>query len=510
MSVSTGENELTNLPALNRLQALVAESVDLRHAADVIEWDERVYMPPGGAPVHGEMSATLRRLAHEKLTSTAVGEALAEAEARLGEAYVDSDAVRTIAVTRRDFDKATKVPAEFVAEHARVISAAQHAWGQARAASDFAAFQPHLERIVELKRQYVTFFPGSDHPYDVLVDDYEPGMKTSEVQAVFAALRSRQVDLVRRIAERPQVNDAFLRTAYPESALIDFSVEVISAFGFDFARGRQDKSLHPFCTSFGSNDVRITTRFVEGYPLSLLFGTMHETGHALYEQGVGATYQRTMLEGGASLGVHESQSRLWENIVGRSLPFWEHFLPRLRERFPSQLRDVSLDAFYRAINRVERSLIRVEADEATYNLHVMLRVELEIALIEGKIEAKDLEEAWNSRMREYLGVTPPNAAKGVLQDIHWSAGLLGYFATYTLGNVIAAQLARTFRSQHPSLDADMRSGDFSALLEWLRTNLHRHGRKFQPRELVQRITGGGIDPAPYLEYLEAKYGEIYA
>jgi carboxypeptidase Taq len=237
---------------------------------------------------------------------------------------------------------------------------------------------------------------------------------------------------------------------------------------------------------------------------------MHETGHALYEQGVAAGYQRTMLEGGASLGVHESQSRLWENIVGRSLPFWEYFFPRLRQRFTSQLGTVSLEEFYRAINRVERSLIRVEADEATYNLHVMLRVELEIALVEGRLDVKDLEDAWNSRMKEYLGVTPPNAAKGVLQDIHWSAGLLGYFATYTLGNVIAAQFAQTFRNQHASLDADMRRGDFSALLQWLRSNLHRHGRKYQPTELVQRITGGGIDPAPYLEYLEQKYLQVYA
>jgi carboxypeptidase Taq len=501
---------VSNAPAVARLASLVAESVDLRHAADVIEWDERVYMPPGGAPVHGEMSATLRRLAHETFTSARVGDALAEAEAATRNGDPDSDDARSVAVTRRDFDKATRVPPAFVAEQARVVSAAQQAWGEARAAADFAAFRPHLERIIGLKRQYVTFFPASDHPYDILIDDYEPGMKADEVKTVFDALRGRQVELVRRISERPQRDDQFLRTPFDEQALIDFSVEVITAFGFDFARGRQDKSLHPFCTSFGSDDVRITTRFVEAYPLSLLFGTMHETGHALYEQGVARVYQRTMLEGGASLGVHESQSRLWENIVGRSLPFWEHFFPRLQHRFPSQLGHVALEQFYRGINRVERSLIRVEADEATYNLHVMLRVELEIALIEGKIEARDLEDAWNGRMRDDLGVTPANAAQGVLQDIHWSAGLMGYFATYTLGNVIAAQLAHAFRTQHPSFDDDMRRGDFSALLGWLRANLHQHGRKFEPRELVQRITGTGIDPSAYLQYLEEKYLAVYA
>jgi len=500
----------TSQAPFERLTALIGQSVDLRHAADVIEWDERVYMPPGGAHAHGEMSATLRRLAHETFTSAALGDALAAAEAAVAGSDPDADDRRTVAVTRRDFDKATRVPAEFVAEQARVISAAQHAWGAARAAADFAAFKPHLERILQLKRQYVTFFPAGAHPYDVLMDDYEPGMTTADVLTVFDALRSRQVELVRQVAGRPQVDDGFLRTRYDEQALIDFSVEVITAFGFDFSRGRQDKSLHPFCTSFGSDDVRITTRFVEGYPLSLLFGTMHETGHALYEQGVSPQYQRTMLEGGASLGVHESQSRLWENIVGRSLPFWQHFFPKLQQRFASQLAGVTLEQFYRGINRVERSLIRVQADEATYNLHVMLRVELEIALIEGRIEAGDLEEAWNSRMREYLGISPPNAAQGVLQDIHWSAGLFGYFATYTLGNVIAAQLARAFRARHPLLDDDMRRGDFSGLLGWLRASLHQHGRKFEPRDVVQRITGGAIDPAPYLEYLEEKYLAVYA
>jgi carboxypeptidase Taq len=367
-----------------------------------------------------------------------------------------------------------------------------------------------VDGVTAPRRSWVAQIMGL--PISVLArgEGAQDGPADTAVQAVFAALRTRQVDLVRRMAERPQVDDRFLRIPYDESSLLDFSVEVITAFGFDFSRGRQDKSVHPFCTSFGASDVRITTRVVDSFPLSLLFGTMHETGHALYEQGVSAAYHRTQLEGGASLGVHESQSRLWENLVGRSRPFWEHFFPRLQARFPSQLEGVSLDAFYRGINRVERSLIRVEADEATYNLHVMLRVELEIALVEGRIEARDLEDAWNSRMQEYLGVTPKNAATGVLQDIHWSAGLLGYFATYTLGNVIAAQLARTFRASHPAMDDEMRRGDFSVLLQWLRTNLHQHGRKFQPRELVQRITGAGIDPAPYLEYLEEKYRDVYA
>ena len=495
--------------ALDELAARVGEVRDLQRAADLVEWDERVYMPPGGVAAHGEMQATLRRLAHEAFTSPQMAQALDAAQLEVQGVDPDGDEARMVAVAKRDFDKATKVPAEFVAEQARVTSAAQQAWAEARAASNFEAFRPHLERVIELKRQYVTFFDGDGHPYDVLLDDYEPGMTATQVQAVFAGLRDRQVALVRELGGRPQVDDAFLRLPIAEPVLVDFSVEVMRAFGFDFARGRQDTSLHPFCTSFGPDDVRVTTRFVEKLPLSLLFGTMHETGHALYEQGVSPAYRRTILEGGASLGIHESQSRLWENIVGRSRPFWEHFFPRLQQRCPSQLGGVSLERFYKAINRVEPSLIRVEADEATYNLHVMLRVELEVALIEGRLEVRDLEEAWNSGMREYLGVTPPTAAAGVLQDIHWSAGLFGYFATYTLGNVFAAQLARTFRDAHPSLDDDMRRGDFSALRRWLGETVHRHGRKFQPPELVRQITGGGIDPGPYLEYLEVKYREVY-
>ena len=501
---------MTTMPAeIERVRTLIAEVADLKHAADLIEWDERVGMPAGGAAVHGEMLATLRRLAHEKFTSGEVGDALAAAAAQVRSDGPDSDAARMVAVTARDYDKATKVPAAFVAEHAQVVSTAQHAWVQARAESSFAAFQPHLEKVIDLKRRYVTFFDPVEHPYDLLIDEYEPGMKTSAVKALFDALRPRQVALIRAIGERPQVDDSFMRGPFAEAEMGAFANDVITAFGFDWACGRQDRSVHPFATSFGADDVRITTRWVESQPLSLLFGAMHETGHALYEQGVSRTHHRTLLEGGTSLGVHESQSRLWENLVGRSRPFWEFFFPGLQARFPAQLGAVTLDAFYRAINKVQPSLIRVEADEATYNLHVMLRVELEIALVEGELRVSDLPEAWNARMREYLGLTPPDAARGVLQDIHWSAGLLGYFATYTLGNVIAAQLWDAFLAAHPSRDEDMRRGDFSALLAWLREHLHQYGRKYQPVELVARVTGRPMDAGPYLRYLETKYADVY-
>ena len=495
--------------ALDTLNERIREVADLRHAADLLEWDERVCMPAGGATTHGEMQATVRRLAHEKFTTAEVGDLLGRARDELGGADPDGREARLLAVTARDYRKATQVPAAYVAEHAEVVSAAQQAWGDARQASDFAAFRPHLEKVIALKRQYVGFFPGGAHPYDALLDDYEPGMTTADVKAVFDVVRPKQIALLKAIAARPQVDDAVLRQPFPESGLLQFSVDVASAFGFDWTRGRQDKSTHPFATAIGCDDVRITTRFMERYPFSLLFGTLHETGHALYDQGVARAHHRTQLEGGASLGVHESQSRLWENLVGRSRPFWEHFYPILQAKVPEQLRGVTVDRFYQAINKVAPSLIRVEADEATYNLHVMMRVELEIALVEGRLDVADLPAAWNRLMEEYLGVRPADDATGVLQDIHWAAGLLGYFATYTLGNLISAQLWERFAAAHPARDADIRRGDFSALLSWLRTEVHQHGRMFEPQELVQRATGAPVDPAPYLRYLEQKFGEIY-
>jgi carboxypeptidase Taq len=495
--------------ALDELNARIRDVVDLRRAADLLEWDERVCMPPGGALVHGEMSSTLRRLAHEKFIDRAVGDALAGAEHELTGADPEGDASRMIAVTARDYRKATQVPAAFVAEQAEAVSAAQHAWSDARAKNDFAAFLPHLERVIALKRRYVGFFPKTDHPYDVLLDDYEPGLTTADAKAVFGVLRQGQVALLQRIEARPQVDDTFLRGTYAEAEMLAFAVDVVTQFGFDWTRGRQDKAVHPFATAIGTDDVRITTRFMERYPFSLLFGTLHETGHGLYEQGVSKAHHRTQLEGGASLAVHESQSRLWENLVGRSRPFWEHVYPSLQARFPAQLAAVPLDQFYRSINKVQPSLIRVEADEATYNLHVMMRVELEIGLVEGSLDAAGLPDAWNRLMEEYLGVRPPDDATGVLQDIHWSAGLLGYFATYTLGNLISAQLWERFGAASPTRDDDIRRGHFAPLLSWLRSELHQYGRKYEPQDLVERATGSRIDSAPYLRYLERKYGEIY-
>ncbi len=494
---------------LQRLKTLLGEVVDLQRAAAVLGWDQETYMPPGGAAQRGQQLATLSRLAHVKFTSDEIGALLEDLAPYVAQLDPDSDEARLIKVTRRDYDKATRVPPELVAEISQAASEGQVAWREARAAADFSQFRPYLERLVDLKRAYARLFAPYDHIYDPLLDDFEPGMKTAEVQAIFEALRPQQVELIQAIAERPQVEDGFLYQTFDEQDQWDFGVEVITRFGYDWQRGRQDKSAHPFTTSFGMGDVRITTRLDPNNLATALFGTLHEGGHALYEQGLDPALDRTPLARGASLAIHESQSRLWENLIGRSRAFWEFFYPRLQERFPAQLGNVSLEAFYKGINKVQPSLIRVEADEATYNLHIMLRLELEIALLEGSLEVKDLPEAWNERMQAYLGLTPPDDAQGVLQDIHWSMGALGYFATYALGNLISVQWWEAIQQDIPDLEDHLRRGEFAPLLTWLREKVHRHGAKFEPQELVRRVTGQGIQAEPYLRYLRTKYGEIY-
>ena len=491
---------------LNELKSILAEVYDVNRAASVLGWDQQTYMPRAGAEARGQQMGTLGKIAHEKFTDAKVGKLLDE----LKDAYhPESDEFALIKVSRRDYDKRTRVPSEFVAEQAQVSAQAHEGWMEARAKSDFSIFQPHLAKVLDLTRRYIAFFPKADHPYDTLLDDYEPGMKTQEVQGIFAELRKKQVRLIQAVAEQKQVDDSFLHLKFSEAKQRAFGEKVITAFGFDWNKNRQDKAPHPFCTSFSTNDVRITTRFNEKFLNPALFGTMHETGHAFYDGGFNPSYERTPLADGASLGVHESQSRLWENLVGRSLPFWEHFYPELQKTFPSQLGAVKLRDFYRAINKVEPSLIRVEADEATYNMHIMLRLEIEIAMVEGAVELKDLPQLWNDKMKEYLGILPPNDALGVLQDIHWSFAGIGYFSTYALGNIISAQLWEKINAEITDLSAQIRAGKFDALLGWLRANVHVHGRKYEPQELVQKVTGSKINPAAYLRYLETKFGDVY-
>lgn len=494
---------------MQQLKEILGEVSDLNSASALLGWDQQTYMPAGGAEARGQQLATLGKISHQLFTTEKVGHLLSDLKQEFAGAGPDSDDLALVRVASRNFDRATRVPPEFVAEMAVVTTKAFEAWVEARAKSDFSIFEPHLEKVVELIRKYISFFPASDHPYDTLLEDYEPGMKTAEVQEIFRALRPSQVELLRAIAARPALNNSFLHRKFPEKKLWDFGVEVITAFGYDWKRGRQDKVPHPFETSFSANDVRITTRYEAENPLAMLFSTMHEAGHAMYEQGVSLAYERTPLAHGTSLAVHESQSRMWENLVGRSLPFWEHFYPRLKKAFPSQLEGVGLKNFYKAINRVEPSFIRVNADEATYNMHIMLRLELEIAMVEGKVAIKNLPELWNTKMKEYLGVTPPNNSLGILQDVHWSYGSIGYFSTYALGNLISAQLWEKIGKDIPNLEDEFRHGKFDSLLGWLREKIHTFGHKYDPQDLVQRVTGSKIKPDAYVRYLKSKYSDIY-
>jgi carboxypeptidase Taq len=495
---------------LGILKAKLAEIADLQAVSALLEWDQLVNMPKGAIEDRGEQIATIEQISHIKATSDEVGKLLDDLTSQASSLDPDSDDARLIKVAKRNYDKATKLPAEFVTEFARASTVAQTVWEKAKLDSDFSQFQPNLERLVELRRQYADFFKPWTHVYDPLLDDFEPGMKTAEVQEIFNALRPKQVALIKAISEKQQVEKSFLVLDFPEEKQREFGLEVISKFGYEWDHGRQDKSAHPFTTGFGLNDVRITTRFKDDYLPMAMFGTMHECGHALYELGIAKKYNRTPLGVGASMAVHESQSRMWENLVGRSKGFWKCFYPRLKEIFPSQLENVDVDTFYKAVNAVEPSFIRTEADEATYNLHIMLRLEMEIALMEGSLAVKDAPEAWNEKFKQYLGIVPPNDALGILQDVHWSFGGFGYFPTYALGNLVSSQIWERMLQDIPDVDEQIAQAKFENLLGWLREHVHTYGAKYEPQELVQKITGSKITPEPFMRYLESKFGEIYS
>ncbi len=496
--------------ALEQLKIRLGEITDLHHAGAIIGWDQRTYMPPGGSAARAEQLSTLQKVTHELFIAAETGRLLEAAAAEVAGLDPDSDEARLVSVSRRDYEKARKVPAQLVAEIARATGQAVDVWATARAESNWKPFSPHLAKIVDLHRQLAEALGYPDRPYDALLDQYEPDMKTAQVKEVFDAIKPDVIALVKAIAAKGEVvSDKVLYREYDESRQWEFGLSVIKRYGFDFERGRQDKSVHPFTTGFSINDVRITTRVNRGFLSPALFGSLHESGHALYEQGIHQALERSPLADGASLGMHESQSRLWENLVGRSRPFWKFFFPQLKKTFPEQLADQTLESFYRAANKVSPSFIRVEADEVTYGLHIMLRFELENDLIDGRLKADEAPEAWNAKMQEFLGILPPNDRDGVLQDIHWSSGLIGYFPTYQLGNLISLQLWDKLNADIPDLRAQIEQGKFGALLGWLRSQVHQHGRKFTSGELLQRIAGDGLNPAPYLKYLKAKYGEIY-
>jgi carboxypeptidase Taq len=495
---------------LKELKARLAEVNDLERVADLLDWDQQTYMPSGGAEARAEQTATVQKIAHEKFTSDEIGQLLDDLQKKFDSYDPDGDEPRLIRAASHKYQRERRRPTDLVVELARVTSLAQEVWVKAREAKDFKVFQPHLEKIYELKRREAACFTPYDSSYDPLLDEYEPGMKAAEVRQVFDELKRELVPLVRAIAEKPEIDDSVFYKDYDEQKQWDFGLEVIRRFGYDFERGRQDKSPHPFTTSFGIGDVRITTRVHRHLLSSALMSTLHETGHALYEQGFDPAFARSPLADSASLGIHESQSRLWENLVGRSRGFWKFFYPKLsKTTFPEQLGSVDFEAFYKALNKVKPSFIRVEADEVTYNLHPMLRFELEVDLLEERLQVKNVPEAWNAKYKEYLGLDVPDDSVGCLQDIHWSAGLIGYFPTYTLGNLASVQFFEKAIQAVPSIPEEIERGEFGDLLGWLRENIHRHGRKYLPGELILRVTGSPLDAKPYLGYLQRKYSEIY-
>lgn len=495
---------------LAELKARLLEAADLNVANAVLFWDQSTYMPPGGAGARGRVQATLGKLAQEKATDPAIGRLLDELRPYEESLPYEHDDASLIRVARRDYERATRVPPAFMARFHAHTSEAYMVWAEARPANDFKKVQPYLEKTLDLSRELANFFPGYEHIADPLIDFADYGMKAASVRRLFADLRAAQVPIVQAITAQPPADDSCLRRRFPEKEQMAFCEEVVRAIGYDFQRGRLDKTHHPFTVPFAVGDVRITTRVKENYLGECLFSNIHEAGHALYEQGCDPAYDGLPLQGGTSAGVHESQSRLWENIVGRSRGFWEFFFPKLQAAFPEQLRGVSLDEFYRAINKVERSLIRTDADEVTYNLHVMLRFEFELALLEGSLAVKDLPEAWRARFQTDIGITPPDDRDGCMQDVHWYSGAIGgAFQGYTLGNIIGAQVYAAALAAHPDIPDQIRQGKFDTLHRWLIENIYRHGRKFTAPELIQRVTGADITIEPYIQYLHSKYRELY-
>jgi carboxypeptidase Taq len=495
---------------LGELKRRLLEINDLSAARALLSWDHATYMPKCGSTARARQGAIVSRLAHERLVAPELGKLLEELEPYVAGLPYDSNEASLVRVAKRDFEKAIKVPSGYVARVSAFGATAYEAWKRARPENDFATMVPFLERAIDLGREYAEFFAPYERVADPLIDDADEGMTTASIRTLFAELRDELVPIVAAICDQPAADDRCLHGSFGEPAQLDLGLSVIKQIGHDLDRGRLDKTLHPFCTRLSAGDVRITTRIDESDVREALFSTLHEAGHALYEQGVDPALEGTRLGRGASVGVHESQSRLWENVVGRGRSFWQHFYPLLQRAFPAQLGKVAPETFYRAINRVERSLIRTDADEVTYNLHIMLRFELELELLEGRLRAKNLSEAWRAGMQDYVGIAPTNDRDGCLQDVHWYAGRLGGgFQSYAIGNILSAQFYAAAVNAYPNIPNEIAMGQFGTLHAWLREHLYQHGRKLKPNQLIERATGEQMSVGPYLAYLRAKYGELY-
>ncbi len=494
---------------LNALKERLATVTDLRHASSLMHYDQEAFMPTGASAARAMQMATVSKVTHDLFVADEVGAWLEELQPLVDEGGADEDDAALIRVTARDYRLERNLPTEYVARSTETYALANEHWRKARAVSDYALFLPWLQQCVDLAHEYAAYQGYDDHVYDPLLDRFEPGMKARDVEAIFTPLREETTRLVKAVAESGvTIDTSCLRGNFDLATQRNLGRVLVAAFGFDFHRGRVDEVTHPFCTSFSRDDVRLTTRIYADEINVCLFSMLHECGHALYDQNIHPRYDRTPISTGTSLGIHESQSRMWENLVGRGRPFWQWAYPILCAHFP-EFNRVSQEEFYKAINVVTPNLIRVEADEVTYNLHIMLRFELEKAIMEGKVDLAALPQEWNDRMESYLGITPDSDANGVLQDVHWSFGGMGYFPTYSLGNIISVQLFEAARSCHPDLEAQFARGEFGTLLEWMRVHIHQHGRKYEPQALLAQNLGTGIDSAPYIRYLQGKLEDVY-
>ncbi len=497
--------------SLAPLLARLADIHNLDMANAVLNWDQRTYMPIKGSEPRAKQLATLAKLSHEMFVARETQDLLAAAEGGAWQFAAGSKEQAMLRVVRRSMDKATKVPTALVVAMTETASLAEDVWQVARADNNYAAFAPWLEKLLGLKRQYAAAVMPGTPIFDALLDDFEEGMTSRDVDPLFETLKKHAIPLVANIASKgKKITDEVLTRNYAQPAQEAFCKFILKECGFPADRTRLDTSVHPFCTNFSQNDVRITTRWEADWLPGSLFGCMHEMGHGFYELNIHPEYEGTPLASGVSLGVHESQSRLWENLVGRSREFWIRYYPELQKAFPAQLREVKLDDFYDAINRVSPSLIRVEADEVTYNLHIILRYEMEQALLNQRLSVKDAPAAWNEKLQKYLGIVPPTDREGILQDVHWAFGGFGYFPTYTLGNVLAAQLFESAEAAMPSLHGDIQKGHFAGLLGWLQSNVHQHGKRYVPADLIRQATGKPLTTDAYLKYLTDKFSGIYA
>lgn len=495
---------------LNEFYGTMREVSIMRSCMALLDWDERTHMPRNGSEHRGNQAALLAGMVHEKFVAPRNGDIMNELidyGLNPNDDTIDAANIREL---KRIYDKEVKIPKSLVEELSRTITRAQGIWQEAREKSDFAMFRPWMEKVVELKRQQAEAVGYVGIPYNAMLDNFEPGASHKTITEVFANLRDELVGLIARIKNSGKSPDISIITReYPIDLQEQFGKDVAAAIGFDFHAGRLDVTAHPFCTGIGPGDIRITTRYDKKHLPQAFFGILHESGHAIYEQGLPDAYWGLPAGEAVSLGIHESQSRMWENLVGRSRTFWKHFFPKAQQIFPNVLDRVSLDQFYFAVNNVQPSFIRVEADEATYNLHILLRFEMETAFFNGDLKVADVPGVWNEKFKKYFGITPANDAQGCLQDVHWSAGLIGYFPTYTLGNLYSAQFFDKARADLGNLDDSFAKGDFSGLLGWLRENIHQHGSRYRPEKLVARVTGQPLSHKPLIEYLNAKYGALY-